>query len=400
MWKALSLYFIPPEGRSSPELLRKYSLVVNIILITVLFDMDYAFTTVLIGLEEGTKVMLFAAAVQFSALFALKRGSSLLLVTNVYVAAGVLAVLVSAWYSGGFRSPVLPWLSTSPIVAMLMAGRRTGFFWMAFNTVCVLVLAWLSGKDYAFPVSYDRGWENMLSANCYAGLVLIIFSMALVFENGKNAAIKRLEEKSLLLAEEKRKTALYTVSQEIHDNVGQTLSIIKLNLHLLDGTGATENPSMLRETIGLTQKAIADIRNLSSSLYTENIREFNLPEALRADLALVEKSGAYRTFLNVIGKDVLDPKTGFILFRIAKEAINNILKHADADTIRVDLDFAEGFSLRISDNGRGIGYETGAGQGMYIMKERMGLLGGDLEVFSDKGKGTSLVARIPAQMLS
>ena len=393
--KRLTLYFIPESRKDQAETLRRYKLVVNILLITFLFDLDYAFTTISIGMQEGTDMLLIAAFAHLSLVFAVRKDLPLWLITNVYVLVGLSAIVVSIWYSGGFISPVLPWLATTPIVAMLMGGRRTGVIWVCICTVLALYFGIADKFHYSFPVHYDLSWKNTLAINCLVGLILIIFFVSLVFENGKNVALQKLAESSLLLAEEKRKNALHEISQEIHDGVGQTLSIIKLNLHLLEQLNAESNQEKVQETLALTSKAIIDLRNISNNLYTENIQSFDLENALLDDLSNIRKLGNYQSGLTVTGTPYkIEPRTAFILYRIAKEALNNILKHAGASEIRVNLNFEDSFSMHISDNGRGMQYSgEGSGQGLASMKDRMALLGGNLQVDSSKN-GTTIMANL------
>jgi signal transduction histidine kinase len=218
---------------------------------------------------------------------------------------------------------------------------------------------------------------------------LIVFFVSYAFENGKNSALKRLAENSILLAEEKRKNAFHEISQEIHDGVGQTLSIIKLNLHLLEKI-KEEPGGKLNETVELVTKAIVDLRNISNHLYNENLQGFNLENALSDDLTLIGNIGTHSTELIVKGKAELEPKTALTLYRIAKEGLNNILKHANATSIIITVEYANQFNMTIQDNGVGIAYKNeNAGQGIASMRDRMHLLGGQLSI-ENSGKGTIL----------
>jgi hypothetical protein len=138
MLKKLALYFIPLDKQELPEILLRYKLVVNIILITILFDLDYALITITIKMSEGTQSLLIAAILHLLLLFAVKKNISLLFIVNLYVLLGVSAIFISIYFSGGFISPVLPWLATSPVVAMLMNGKKTGLTWLFINSIIAL----------------------------------------------------------------------------------------------------------------------------------------------------------------------------------------------------------------------------------------------------------------------
>ena len=389
MLKKLTLYFIPLPQQELPEILLRYKLVVNIILITILFDLDYALITLTIKMSEGTQSLIIAAVLHLSLLFAVKKNVPLLFIIHFYVLLGVLAIFISIYFSGGFISPVLPWLATSPVVAMLMNGRKTGLTWLLINSLIAMYFGISDKLGNIFPVHYDLSWKNSLSINCLVGLILIVFFVSYAFENGKNSALKRLAENSILLAEEKRKNAFHEISQEIHDGVGQTLSIIKLNLHLLEKI--KEQPEeKLNETVELVTKAIVDLRNISNHLYSENLQGFDLENSLSDDLTLIQNIGTHSTKLIVKGKSRLEAKTAFTLYRIAKEGLNNVLKHANATSIIITLDYSNQFNMIIEDNGLGISYKNeNAGQGIASMRDRMYLLGGQLSI-ENSGKGTIL----------
>jgi signal transduction histidine kinase len=200
------------------------------------------------------------------------------------------------------------------------------------------------------------------------------------------------------LAEEKKKRALSHVSQEIHDSVGQTLSVVKLNLHLISAQGPADNTGILQDTLVLTGKAISELRNISHNLYADNILNFNLLDALQAELHTLDRIGSFKTNLAVAGDHrPLDPSTEFVLFRIVKEGINNIIKHAQASAIDVNISYHPGqFSLCLQDNGIGFS-ETAAlpGQGLINIQDRITLLGGKMQIRSGKNEGTSLVVNLP-----
>ncbi|MGN8059699.1 sensor histidine kinase [Pedobacter sp. 22163] len=402
MLKRIFSFLIPRAVQDKPELFRRYRLIVGIILITVLFDFDYGFTTLSIRMDRAIVMLFIAAIIHLLLLILIRKNVSLFIVTNIYVLTGVSAIVVSVVNSGGFDSPVLPWLATSPIMALLMDGRKTGVFWLVVNMLLIFFFAFSDKLGIHFVPAYDISFHDNLLLNCVFGLIMIIFFVSLVFENGKNVAMKKLEENSLLLSEEKRKNALHQVSQEIHDGVGQTLSIIKLNLHLLSKGIETLTEDKLRETVDLASKAIQDLRNISNNLYAENLSEFDLGHAVLGDIGRINKSGSLRAKLDIIGSPyLLEPRTAFVLYMVTKEAVNNALKHSQGSEIVVRLDFGDNFSLSVSDDG--IGYKRtfsgSSGQGVMSMKNRMALLGGSFEIEDNPNGGACLKVSLMAEKL-
>jgi signal transduction histidine kinase len=399
MIKKLISYFIPADKKLIPELSRKYNLIVSIILITILFQYNYALITVIIGMKEGTWIMLSSSVLNFIILFSIRTRISHILITNIYILVNVLTVDGCIYYSGGFNSPVLPWLASSPIVALLMAGKRTGIFWVIVNALTALAFGALDKQGYIFPVHYDVSWANMFFTNCFVGLILIIFFVSLVFENGKNAAQKKLAEQSLLLAEEKKKTALNNISMELHDNVGQSLSLIKTNLHLIDILKEQKQEHNLKDSVELLGDAIQKLRNISHDLYTDNTNKINVIDFIKAELETAERMGNYKTEFIFSGNyKSIDSQTEFILTRVFKEALNNIIKHSNANSIKVRIVINErSFMMQIEDNGKGMDIKnlTSKGQGIKSMYSRVHLVGGEFDIRSSLGNGAILLVNIP-----
>lgn len=401
MLNSIVHYFTPPERLEIPELFRKHKLVVIVILLTALFDLNYTMLTVKIEMSEGTRIMLCAFLIHCSLLFLAKTNISLIILTNIYVLVGVIAVNGCIYFSGGFNSPVLPWLASSPIVAMLMAGRATGIFWAVINTLTVIILGVLAGGNYDFPKNYNHEWHTLFSVNCYSGLVMIIFVVSLVFENGKNSALKKLAEKSILLAEEKKKTALNQISQEIHDNVGQNLSIVKMNLHLLEMLKDKQSDARLKDSLELLGEAIKNLRGISHVNYEDEMPEKDLVEALGNEINKLSKTGQYEAKINIEGNvRPLNRQTEFVLSRIAKEAINNIIKHAQASAVSLCIKYEPGYcTMIIHDNGIGIEKDKlSSGFGLKSMFSRTSLAAGNFQIDSAPGKGTSIIVQVPTSI--
>jgi signal transduction histidine kinase len=209
----------------------------------------------------------------------------------------------------------------------------------------------------------------------------------------------------LLKAEiEMKEQTLLTISQEIHDNIGQVLSLAKLNLNTIlleDNNPAVPKIAATKELVG---KAIQDLRNLSKSLNTEHISHQKLSESLGFELDQIRKTGLYETALRVQGAEKpLDPQKQIIIFRIVQEALNNIIKHARARSITISLDYdARETMLRIADDGAGFDLpavhdpdRTDKGTGMGNLFHRARLIDGRLTVESRPGQGTLIQLSLP-----
>ncbi|HVI47231.1 MAG TPA: ATP-binding protein [Chitinophaga sp.] len=185
------------------------------------------------------------------------------------------------------------------------------------------------------------------------------------------------------------------ISQEIHDNIGQVLSLVKLNI----STMSIEEPLVLEAKITdskkLLGKVIRDLRDLSASLDTDMIAEKGLSAAIEHELEVVKRTGVYTVCFSVHGPfPVVDTTRELILFRIFQEALNNVIRHARATAIDVTLErTADGCLLAIADDGHGFdeNREKGSakhGMGLRNMRKRCTLINASFFVEANIPHGT------------
>jgi len=178
------------------------------------------------------------------------------------------------------------------------------------------------------------------------------------------------------------------ISQEIHDNIGQVLSLAKLNLNTIPHT---ETILLTEELLG---KAISDLRDLSRSLNSEKITDIGICQAIKHELGIVEKVAGVKTIFNCLDEEVpLNDEQTIIAFRMMQEIFNNILKHAKATEIAADITTDEHFtSITITDNGKGFDVEklnsAETGIGLKNIQQRCKLIKATCEISIVPGKGT------------
>lgn len=212
----------------------------------------------------------------------------------------------------------------------------------------------------------------------------------LIFENQK---IKKDFEQTLLNTQlEIQEQTLTHISREIHDNIGQVLSLARLQLHSLSDTPSEED---VEYTDNLLEKAITDLRGLSHSLNTNSIKENGFTASVKKILEQFEKTGKFKTnFYDEVGFSISDDH-GIILFRIMQEVLNNITKHARASEIIVRIEKPEKqIIISITDNGKGFNTEklqsAGGGIGIRNIKERALIIGAKLSLISQENHGTTV----------
>lgn len=184
------------------------------------------------------------------------------------------------------------------------------------------------------------------------------------------------------------------ISGELHDNVGQVLSLLSINLNTLQAPQDTGKIKLMDE---LLTKALTDLRNLSHSLDADYIRNNGWPSPVRKLLQHLENTGKYITQVQ-IGDNLpsLGNERPIILFRMIQEIINNITKHAAADTIFFGAQTQNGMLvITIQDNGKGYNLpDNSKGAGLRNLENRSRLINAGLAVDSEPGKGTIVTISI------
>jgi PAS domain S-box-containing protein len=200
------------------------------------------------------------------------------------------------------------------------------------------------------------------------------------------------------------------IARELHDQVGQALTAIQINLQtalaLPDASGV---PSRLEESLQLVDELVQQTQDLSFSLRPSLLDDLGLEAALRwlADRQAA-RAGWQLNFRADPLEQRLDPAIETACFRVAQEAFTNVLRHAQPTEVRVQLQREEQtLRLAISDNG--VGFDVAAardgtrhrtGLGLVTMEERAILAGGRLEIHARPGAGTTVQARFPLKWRS
>jgi signal transduction histidine kinase len=214
----------------------------------------------------------------------------------------------------------------------------------------------------------------------------------------------RFEQTLLKTQLEIQEQAFSYISQEIHDNIGQILSLVRLNLNTFENVVTEEKINQTDELLG---KAIKDLRDLSHNLQNNRIHSIGIIESIRQLLLSLEKTGRFTTsFRTSDNFHILDANTDIILYRMIQEIINNIIKHAVANSIDIVInnENESGLtSVRISDNG--IGFDTTLlqqvrpGIGLQNIINRAKMINASVDVKSSPGNGTTITLFIKPKSL-
>lgn len=205
---------------------------------------------------------------------------------------------------------------------------------------------------------------------------------------------KQLLQASLGGQEKERKQ----IGMELHDNVNQLLATIGLYLDV--GLHSPElKDEMIKKSKAQIDEVIEEIRRLSKSLVSYRIEEGDLKEGLREMISPAELSGNLRFELCIVEEAALSLNFDQTLavYRMVQEQVNNILKYAGASVVWIVLEKTDDeIQLLVRDNGRGFDPERKrAGIGLSNIESRAELLGGEMAIYSEEGKGCELKVTFP-----
>lgn len=194
------------------------------------------------------------------------------------------------------------------------------------------------------------------------------------------------------------------LARELHDEIGQVLTTVTLTLEGIRARVAPAAADRVDESRRVVDRAIEQVRSQSLDLRPASLDQLGLEPALRAYLVRqAAHAGLALTFTSSLGGERLSPTLETVCFRVVQEATTNVLRHARATRLEVDLQrtLAE-VRLTICDDGAGFDVSAarervlrGAGFGLVGMRERVQLFGGGIEVESAPGSGTTIRVHLP-----
>jgi signal transduction histidine kinase len=197
-----------------------------------------------------------------------------------------------------------------------------------------------------------------------------------------------------------QQTTLNNISQEIHDNVGQLLSLTKMQLNLIEQRIGEEN-SLIQEAKSNISHAMTDLRDLAKGMSSERIRLLGLYDSVVQEAARISKAGNLQVMVCSSGiKWEPEHQKQLVLFRVIQECFQNVIKHANATKVDVRFKYTpQQFEISIIDNGIGFNYHPGNlssdGLGLMNIFSRVQLVGGEVSLQSIEGNGCSIYICVP-----
>ena len=226
---------------------------------------------------------------------------------------------------------------------------------------------------------------------------------------------KKTEDEILLMNDQLRQLAAHlqtireeerlNISRELHDEIGQHLTGIKMDVEWLfkriSGLSDVQAKEKLNEVIALVNETVSSVRRINSELRPSVLDELGLHEAISWKASQIKKNiGIIVCCTFHCEEPRLSPQEQISIFRIVQESLNNVSKHSGATECRIDTEKKEGrYIISIRDNGKGfIVREMNQmnGFGLLGMKERAIMINGQLLINSSRGKGTTVELSVPS----
>lgn len=236
----------------------------------------------------------------------------------------------------------------------------------------------------------------------FIAVILLLYQKKQNLFHTKLEGIKANYDKELLKTQlEIQEHTFQYISREIHDNIGQFISLAKLHLNTLELSGEPKILSRITDTVELLTRALDELRNLSRSLSLDIIRSGGLTQAVEQLVNQLQKLGIGEIFYEIKGDyQFLDEQKEIFILRIFQEAISNVIRHSGADRIQVLLAYENNsLDLAIQDNGKGFNAETfqiGKNtSGLGNMKKRANMIGADFHINSTIDAGTVIRLSVP-----
>lgn len=231
-------------------------------------------------------------------------------------------------------------------------------------------------------------------------LVIFIIFLFVIFQTKKNRYIldkieteKKFEQEIEKSQTEIREQSLKNIAWELHDNVGQLLSIAKLQLGMLERRLSNDEKKSVSEIDRLIGDSLQEIRLLSKTLNSEVIRNLGLVKTIALELERFNKLKFLNATLHVLGEEVtLEQRDEIIIFRILQEFFSNVIKHSRASSLTVLMEYtSERLLIKAQDNGVGFDpRKVSGGSGLINMQSRAQLIGVSYSLQAEEHHGVKL----------
>lgn len=302
------------------------------------------------------------------------------------------AAIAFAWY--GVLGQIFTRVSPIPPSTFL----NEVYFLSTFGFPIQVVRALAAGAAAAFVVRFLRASEVEKQRQ------IAMLQEARLHEAEQRELLRGEMLRRIVAAQEAERQR---IARELHDETGQALTALGLGLRGLSNA-LTQNPKNaaqnLRRLEGLVSQSLTELQRLIADLRPSHLDDLGLPAALRWYAGEVQQRTTLIVQVHILGNECpLPAPVKIALFRVVQEALNNIVKHASAHRVNVQMMYGEHeVSIQIADDGKGFALDNTSPRkrptwGLLGMRERAALLGGWVNIQSEPGVGTVVEVVIPYQ---
>lgn len=218
----------------------------------------------------------------------------------------------------------------------------------------------------------------------------------------KKIMAQQFESELLKTQIEVQEQTMQTIASNLHDNIGQLLSLTNITLGSIDIGNAEKAEIKINTSVELVNKSIKELRELAKLLQGEQLLQNGIGYTIEQEVNWIRKTEAYEVIFenNLIEDIVSSQQADLVILRLFQEISNNIIKHAQATKIIVQLYHQENqLFLSVKENGIGFDYHSaknsGKGIGLNSIENKVRLINGILDIQSTASKGTQIVIQIP-----
>jgi two-component system sensor histidine kinase UhpB len=312
------------------------------------------------------------------------------------LAAGTVLITVLVFGFLPVSPSSMPALLYVPLPLLLWATVRFGSGGLSLSALCVALISMWYAMHGRAPFPSASLQQNVLSLQILVCVVVLplLFLSAVMSEARRNREALQSLSGSLIEAQEQERRR---IARELHDDLGQRLAIAQYNLHeSIEKCDGAIKPSLtdLSEQISAIANSAHEI---SWGLYPNLLESAGIEVALRRLCQDVERQKRVSIRLDIgTLPDRLKPSTSLCLYRVAQEALHNVIAHGQATTADVEVRADEGrISLRVVDDGIGFDLRSEpVGLGLQSMRERVRSVGGSIDIVSGS-VGTRIEVRVP-----
>lgn len=213
---------------------------------------------------------------------------------------------------------------------------------------------------------------------------------------------KKFEEELIQTEIEVQEQTRKNLASDLHDNIGQLLSLTKVTAASINIEDKEKAENKLNDIQDLLTKSIKELRQLSKIIHGEHLVQQGLIVTIEQEIMWLQRNGHFSVdFINNIeNSEITNSDKDLFLYRLLQETLNNIIKHSNADAIKIELVYADqNMKLTVQDNGKGFNVaekmKMKNGLGLLNMQKRITLLQGNMNIDSIEDKGTKIIFTIP-----